>query len=206
MRKELPWTLEEKKSQKTTKKVGKGSLTMSIKSLFKENKNKKFSAAEISNLFNCSGSMARRVLYEFYKNKEIKIVEFKGSTTKNSLLPLYQNITGKDKAVEVIDCNSTKCKKLKLVSIHGFLENYEDSASNTSVLSKLKKKAEKAKIEKTYVKTSTKYACYYKEDDLKNLIIKKKSVKNKRRPRKVKAEKNKPISFNFFGLKISISK
>jgi hypothetical protein len=86
------------------------------------------------------------------------------------------------------------------------LENSENLIYTTSTISELKRKAEKAKIEKTYVKTSTKYACYYKEDDLKNLIVKKKSVKNKRRPRKIKAERNKPISFNFFGLKISISK
>ena len=214
MRKEMPWTLEEKKVKstkvsKSKKRSSKGkSLYSTIEELLKQNKDKEFSLHEIHEKVGKERVSVSAAIKTLYRNKKIKIVRFKENTA-NSAVPLYQYKNGKSEEIEIIEYNSPKCKKMQLVSIYEFLRNSKGLNDNLISVSDLKKKLRKANLKGTYVKTNTVYAHYYKKEDLERLTATKKSVKCKSSNKKTvlsSAKKEKVLKFKIFGFTITISR
>ena len=213
MRKEMPWTLVEKKSQnvKCTKRKSRETTLNAIEEIFKTNKNKSFSLAEIHKLLGEKRKGASIAVAKLHKDNKIKIVRFLENGAK-TISPCYQYKNGKDEAVKIIKQSSSQCKRLKLTSICDFVRNSSVLPFNSAIVGKIIKNAEQKHLEAFYVKTNTTYARYYKKEDLESIVNQKpKSTKAVSKKKSTKrrvyiAKEKKPVTLNLFGFKITISK
>lgn len=216
MRKEIPWTLEEKKmkskrSIKNKSKIAKrNSLYKTIEELFKQNSNKEFSLRELCEKVEAERSNVSAAVRTLHKDKKIKIVGFREDAT-HSAVPLYQYKSGKCQEIEVLNCNSTKFKKMKLMSVYNFIKTSKDLNYNLVSVADLKKRLRKSRCQGIYVKTDTIYACYYKKEDLEGVVetkknSKRKLINNSSKPTNSSVKKEKALKFKILGFTITISR
>lgn len=189
MRKEMPWTLKEKKPyEKEAKKqnrVKKENSFSLIQDLFVSNKNKLFTVAQVAEKIGRGIPMTSTVIAQLKEKGEIKVVKM--TEKGGNPIPSYQHKSGNKKELNIINL---KC--------HRGMTTFPDFTKRNNVVNEIKFRysVKASDLPKFIVKTNSGYAYGYREKDLRAAL---KEYKYVEEPRKVKK-----VQFKIFKWTITI--